>query len=111
MISWLFSIATGSSFRAYLARLNDSSKTDSLRHAVYMAVMAASIIWLSVDMAIKEAGGGHRGIDGNWVTAFGLLLTAVTTGKIMGSKGTGAGGGTQTQATGTQDAQDQTAGG
>lgn len=71
----------------YLRRLNDPTCQDaSLRHVAYMVAVGASIIWLSVDMALKESGGGHRGIDGNWVTAFGLFLAAVTGGKVFGGR-------------------------
>lgn len=72
---------------AYLRKLNDPSCADaSLRHAAYMVSVAAAIIWLSVDMGLKETAGGHRGIDGNWVTAFGLFLAAVTGGKVFGGR-------------------------
>lgn len=69
--------------KGYLARLLDpTDSTASLKHAAYAVVIAAGVVWLSVDMAIKEVGGGHRGVDANWVTAFGLLLSAVTLAKM-----------------------------
>ena len=63
----------------YLARfLNASDPSASLKHAAYALVVLFSCGWLSWDLS--------RGpIDGNWCAAFGLLLAAVTTGKIVGS--------------------------
>ena len=67
----------------YLGRLtNPTDPTASLKHAAYAVGVVAAVVWLSVDMAIKEAGGGHRGIDANWVTAFGLFLAAVSITKM-----------------------------
>lgn len=66
-----------------LLSATDSSVSPKL--VAYIAVVVAGIVWLSVDMAIKEVGGGHRGIDASWDTAFGLLLTAVTAAKMKSS--------------------------
>lgn len=62
----------------YLARfLNASDPTASLRHAAYAVVVCAGVFWLTWDMI--------RGpITSEWNVAFGLLLGAVVTGKIVG---------------------------
>ena len=94
----------------YIKNLNDPTcKGASLRHVAYMVAVGASVVWLSVDMALKE-GGVHRGIDGNWVTAFGLFLAAVTGGKVFGGRNSSSPIGVQSAAptgqgssTGTQD--------
>jgi len=63
----------------YLARfLNASDTSASLRHAAYALVVGFSCGWLTWDMI--------RGpITSEWNFAFGLLLGAVTTGKIVGA--------------------------
>ena len=63
----------------YLARFIDKpDPTASLKHLAYAAVVTFGCFWLSWDMI--------RGpIDAEWVAAFGLLLGAVTTGKVVGS--------------------------
>ena len=63
----------------YLARFIDKTDpTASLKHLAYAAVVTFGCFWLSWDMI--------RGpIDAEWVAAFGLLLGAVTTGKVVGS--------------------------
>lgn len=51
----------------------------SLRHAAYAVVVAGGFCWLTWDMI--------RGpITSEWNVAFGLLLGAVTTGKVMEGK-------------------------
>ena len=70
----------------YLARfLNSNDPGASLKHAAYAMVVLCSCGWLSYDLTIKSINGARLGIDGNWCAAFGLLLAAVTTGKIVGS--------------------------
>ena len=66
-------------FLRYLARFIDKTDpTASLKHLAYAAVVTFGCFWLSWDMI--------RGpIDAEWVAAFGLLLGAVTTGKVVGS--------------------------
>jgi hypothetical protein len=59
--------------------IDKTDPTASLRHAAYALVVVCSCGWLSFAL-IKP------GLDGNWVAAFGLLLAAVTTGKIIGQK-------------------------
>ena len=63
----------------YLARLMD--KTDpsaSLKHVAFAVVVAFACGWLTWDMI--------RGpITSEWNVAFGLLLAAVVTGKVVGS--------------------------
>lgn len=63
----------------YLARFLDSADTTaSLRHAAYALVVVCACGWLTFDMI--------RGpINTEWNFAFGLLLGAVTTGKIVGA--------------------------
>lgn len=62
----------------YLARfLNAADPTASLRHAAYAVVIGCSCGWLTYGLL-------KPGLDGNWVAAFGLLLTAVTAGKVLG---------------------------
>jgi hypothetical protein len=63
--------------------LDPTDPTGSLKHAAYALVICASCFWLSADLFMKEAGGAKRGIDANWVAAFGLLLGAVTTAKAF----------------------------
>ena len=71
---------------AYLKKAFDpTDPTVSLKHIAYGGVIAFGCFWLSYDLAIKGVGGVKHGIDAEWVAAFGLLLTAVTTGKIVGS--------------------------
>ena len=63
---------------AYLSRFLDATDPSaSLRHAAYAAVVGASMVWLTYGLH-------HEGMTGNWVAAFGLLLTGVTTGKVLG---------------------------
>ena len=63
----------------YLGRFLDSTDAAaSLKHAAYALVVVAGCFWLSWDLV--------RGpINAEWVAAFGLLLGAVTTGKVVGS--------------------------
>lgn len=63
----------------YLARfLNAVDPTASLRHACYGLVVMCGCFWLTWDMI--------RGpITSEWNFAFGLLLGAVTTGKVVGA--------------------------
>ena len=65
----------------YLAKfLNATDPTGSLRHAAYALVVLCSCAWLTWDM--------KRGpITAEWNVAFGLLLAAVTTGKVLQGKG------------------------
>ncbi len=69
----------------YLRRFLDTTDpTASLRHLTYGAVVAFACGWLTWDMI--------RGpITSEWNVAFGLLLTAVTTGKIAGKQAGPAG--------------------
>ena len=63
----------------YLGRFLDSTDPNaSMKHLAYGAVVSFGCFWLSWDLV--------RGpINAEWVAAFGLLLGAVTTGKIVGS--------------------------
>ena len=62
----------------YLARfLSASDPTASLRHAAYAVVVGCSCGWLTYGLL-------KPGLDGNWVAAFGLLMGAVTAGKVLG---------------------------
>jgi hypothetical protein len=63
----------------YLARFLDASDPSaSLKHAAYAMVVCGGCFWLSWDMI--------RGpINAEWCVAFGMLLGAVTTGKIVGA--------------------------
>lgn len=63
---------------AYLKRFLDAADPSaSLRHAAYAIVVVFACGWLTWDMI--------RGpITSEWNVAFGLLLAAVTTGKIAG---------------------------
>ena len=63
----------------YLARfLDQTDPTASLKHAAYALVVGCACCWLTWDMI--------RGpITSEWNVAFGLLLAAVTTGKIVGA--------------------------
>lgn len=62
-----------------LALLNAGDSSLSLRHAAYASAVLGGLVWLSYWIAV-----GPR--DANWVAAFGLLLAAVTTGKVVGAK-------------------------
>jgi hypothetical protein len=56
--------------------LDATDPTGSLRHAAYALVVLCACGWLTWDMI--------RGpINTEWNVAFGLLLTAVTTGKVL----------------------------
>lgn len=71
---------------SYLARfLNAADPTASLRHAAYAVVIGCSCGWLTYGLY-------KPGLDGNWVAAFGLLLAAVTAGKVLGKPVTPDGG-------------------
>lgn len=61
----------------YLQKFLDASDpTGSLRHAAYALVVICACGWLTWDMI--------RGpITSEWNVAFGLLLAAVTTSKVM----------------------------
>lgn len=84
-MGWIGKFLLSQKVLDYLKRLIDPTDNGaSLRHAAFLVTILSGIVWLSVDMVIKEAGGGHRGIDGNWDTAFGLLLAAVTGAKVWG---------------------------
>lgn len=63
----------------YLSRLIDATDDSaSLRHAAYAVVVVCALGWLTWDMV--------RGpITSEWNVAFGLLLAAVTTGKLVGA--------------------------
>lgn len=63
----------------YLRRfLDPTDPKASLKHAAYAVVILSSVGWLSWDLT--------RGpIDAAWVSAFGLLLAAVTTAKVAGA--------------------------
>lgn len=71
--------------------LNAADPTVSLRHTAYAAVIASGIVWLSVDLGMKQ-GVNKRGIDGPWVSAFGILVGAVTIAKGMKGPETKDGG-------------------
>ena len=63
---------------SYLLRLLDKTDpTASLRHATYALVIACGCLWLTIALY-------RTGLDANWVAAFGLILAAVTTGKVLG---------------------------
>lgn len=58
--------------------LNSTDPEASLKHAAYAVVISASVGWLTWDMI--------RGpITTEWNVAFGLLLGAVTTAKVVKS--------------------------
>jgi hypothetical protein len=63
----------------YLGRfLDQTDPTASLRHAAYAVVVVFALGWLTWDMI--------RGpITSEWNVAFGLLMAAVTTGKLVGA--------------------------
>lgn len=63
----------------YLARfLNATDPSASLKHLAYAAVVGSGIFWLTWDLI--------RGpITPDWNLAFGMLVAAVTTGKVVGS--------------------------
>lgn len=63
----------------YLARfLDQTDPTASLKHLAYILVVLSAIGWLTWDLI--------RGpITPDWNLAFGMLVAAVTTGKIVGS--------------------------
>ncbi len=64
---------------SYLLRLLDKTDpTASLKHAAYALVIVAGCTWLTIALYRPT------GLDANWVAAFGLLLAAVTTGKVLG---------------------------
>jgi len=58
--------------------LDQTDPTASLRHAAYLLVVVSSCGWLT--FALYRAA-----MDSQWVASFGLLLAAVTTGKVWGS--------------------------
>ena len=63
----------------YLARfLDQTDPTASLKHLAYILVVLSAIGWLTWDLI--------RGpITPDWNLAFGMLVAAVTTGKVVGS--------------------------
>ena len=71
----------------YIKKLLDPTAPDAeLLHATYLACVVTGILWLSGDLIAKEINPAHSGIDGNWDTAFGILLAAVTGGKVFGKR-------------------------
>ncbi len=63
----------------FILRLFDKTDpTASLKHAAYALVVACGCAWLTIALYRPT------GLDANWVAAFGLLLAAVTTGKVLG---------------------------
>lgn len=59
--------------------LNATDPTSSLRHAAYAVTVVSALFWLTWDMI--------RGpITTEWNVAFGLLLGAVTTAKVVEGK-------------------------
>ena len=74
----------------WLARLADKTDpTASLKHVAFMAGIAFSCLWLTIALVVRTKVGDvlvFRGIDGNWVAAFGLFLTAITGAKIWSEK-------------------------
>ena len=70
---------------SWILRLFDKTDpTASLRHAAYALVVVAGCAWLTIGL-YRPAG-----LDANWVAAFGLLIAAVTTGKVLGKPVPGA---------------------
>ena len=62
----------------YLRRFLDTTDpTASLRHAAYAVVIGCACGWLTYGLF-------KPGLDANWDAALGLLLAAVTTGKVLG---------------------------
>jgi len=62
----------------FLARLlNPTDPTASMRNAAFALVVLFACGWLSYALA-------KHGITSEWVAALGLLLTAVSTAKILG---------------------------
>jgi len=63
--------------------INSTDPTVSLKHAAYGATVIFAFGWLTWDMI--------RGpITAEWNVAFGLLLGAVTVGKVVGPAGSSA---------------------
>lgn len=63
----------------YLRKFLDTTDpTASLRHAAYALVIVCGCAWLTIALYRPT------GLDANWVAAFGLLLGAVTAGKVLG---------------------------
>jgi len=60
--------------------LDTTDPTASMRHFAYLLVIACGCGWLSFSLY-------RPGLNAEWVTSFGLLLAAVTTGKVMGKDG------------------------
>ena len=64
----------------FLLKLIDKNDpSHSLKHLAYGVVVAFACLWLSWNLFVVEK------MASEWVAAFGLLLTAVTTGKVVGS--------------------------
>ena len=63
--------------RAWVTRLLATGGPQAKKVA-YLSVVMASIAWLSIDL--------RHGISASWVTVYGLLLSAVTTGYLGGKK-------------------------
>jgi hypothetical protein len=74
--------------REYLKKfLDQTDPTASLKHAAYASVICFGCGWLTYDLMVKTIEAGvKRGITAQWNVAFGLLLAAVTTGKVMGKQ-------------------------
>ena len=63
----------------FLLKLIDKNDpSHSLKHLAYGVGLLFGCAWLSYGLF-------KPGLDGNWVAAFGLFLTAITTGKVVGS--------------------------
>ena len=68
--------------RFLLKLLDKTDPTASMRHAAYGLVIVAGCVWLTIGLY-------RTGLTVDWATAFGLLLAAVTTGKVLGKPAPG----------------------
>jgi hypothetical protein len=59
--------------------------TASLRHAMFALCMTSGVVYLGVDLVVGEVKRGV-GITSEWNVAFGILLSAATTSKLVGQK-------------------------
>jgi hypothetical protein len=72
--------------KSYLKRLLDSTDpTASVHNASYAGVVAVGLVFLAVDMTVGILRHG-KDLPFDWNTAFGILIAAVTGGKLFGKQ-------------------------
>ena len=67
-------------FDKLLGFLDKTDPTKSLKHLTFAVGMGCASLWLTIGLFLKT------GLDGNWVLAFGIFMTAITGAKVWTDK-------------------------